>query len=113
MIRVRVPGGVCTPDQWIGIDDLSEKFADGTLKLTTRQAFQLHGILKHNLKQTMKEINDTLLDTLAACGDVNRNVMSPANPFESKLHGQALAVAQQIHDHLTPKLLLCRNLVGW
>ena len=103
MIRVRVPGGVCTPDQWIGIDDLSEKFADGTLKLTTRQAFQLHGILKHNLKQTMKEINDTLLDTLAACGDVNRNVMSPANPFESKLHGQALAVAQQIHDHLTPQ----------
>ena len=103
MIRVRVPGGVCTPKQWIGIDDLSDKFADGTLKLTTRQAFQLHGILKRNLKQTMKEINDTLLDTLAACGDVNRNVMSPANPFESKLHGQALDVAQKIHDHLTPQ----------
>ena len=103
MIRVRVPGGVCTPKQWIGIDDLSDKFADGTLKLTTRQAFQLHGILKRNLKQTMKEINDTLLDTLAACGDVNRNVMSPANPFESKLHAQALDIAQQIHDHLTPQ----------
>jgi len=103
MIRVRVPGGVCTPKQWIGIDDLSNKFADGTLKLTTRQAFQLHGILKRNLKQTMKEINDTLLDTLAACGDVNRNVMSPANPFESKLHGQALNIAQKIHDHLTPQ----------
>ena len=103
MIRVRVPGGVCTPKQWIGIDDLSDKFADGTLKLTTRQAFQLHGILKRNLKQTMMEINDTLLDTLAACGDVNRNVMSPANPFESKLHGQALDIAQKIHDHLTPK----------
>jgi sulfite reductase (NADPH) hemoprotein beta-component len=103
MIRVRVPGGVCTPEQWIGIDDLSDKFADGTLKLTTRQAFQLHGILKRNLKQTMKEINDTLLDTLAACGDVNRNVMSPANPFESKLHGQALDIAQEIHNHLTPQ----------
>ena len=103
MIRVRVPGGVCSPKQWIGIDDLSDKFADGTLKLTTRQAFQLHGILKRNLKQTMKEINDTLLDTLAACGDVNRNVMSPANPFESKLHGQALDIAQKIHDHLTPQ----------
>ena len=103
MIRVRVPGGVCTPKQWIGIDDLSNKFADGTLKLTTRQAFQLHGILKRNLKRTMKEINDTLLDTLAACGDVNRNVMSPANPFESKLHGQALDIAQKIHDHLTPQ----------
>ena len=103
MIRVRVPGGVCSPKQWIGIDDLSDKFADGTLKLTTRQAFQLHGILKRNLKQTMKEINDTLLDTLAACGDVNRNVMSPANPFESKLHGQVLDIAQKIHDHLTPQ----------
>ena len=102
MIRVRVPGGVCTPKQWVGIDDLSDKFADGTIKLTTRQAFQLHGILKRNLKQTMKEINDTLLDTLAACGDVNRNVMSPSNPFESKLHGQALDIAQRIHDHLTP-----------
>ena len=103
MIRIRVPGGVCTPKQWLGIDELSDKFVDGTLKLTTRQAFQLHGILKSNLKQTMKEINDTLLDTLAACGDVNRNVMSPANPFESELHSQALEVAQNIHDHLTPR----------
>ena len=102
MIRIRVPGGVCTPKQWLGIDELSDKFANGTLKLTTRQAFQLYGVLKVNLKQTMKEINDTLLDTLAACGDVNRNVMSPANPFESELHGQALSLAQDIHDHLTP-----------
>lgn len=103
MIRVRVAGGVCTPKQWIGIDRLSDKFADGTLKLTTRQAFQLHGVLKGNLKQTMKEINDTLLDTLAACGDVNRNVMSPSNPFESSLHGEALGLAREIHDHLTPR----------
>ncbi len=103
MIRVRVPGGVCTPEQWLGIDRLTDKFGEGTLKLTTRQAFQLYGVLKRNLKQTMKEINDTLLDTLAACGDVNRNVMSPSNPFESRLHGQALEVAQRIHDHLTPR----------
>ncbi|MDA7822247.1 NADPH-dependent assimilatory sulfite reductase hemoprotein subunit [Opitutales bacterium] len=103
MIRVRVPGGVCTPSQWIGIDELADKFGESTLKLTTRQAFQLYGVLKRNLKQTMKEINDTLLDTLAACGDVNRNVMSPANPFESALHQQALDVAQKLHDHLTPK----------
>ena len=103
MIRIRVAGGVCTPEQWLGIDRLSDKFADGTLKLTTRQAFQLHGVLKGNLKQTMKEINDTLLDTLAACGDVNRNVMSPSNPFESSLHGEALGLARDIHDHLTPR----------
>ena len=82
---------------------MADKFGESTLKLTTRQAFQLYGILKRNLKQTMKEINDTLLDTLAACGDVNRNVMSPANPFESALHQQALEVAQKIHDHLTPQ----------
>ncbi|MDG1355367.1 MAG: NADPH-dependent assimilatory sulfite reductase hemoprotein subunit [Opitutales bacterium] len=103
MIRVRVPGGVCTPSQWIGIDKLADKFGESTLKLTTRQAFQLYGVLKRNLKQTMKEINDTLLDTLAACGDVNRNVMSPSNPFESSLHQQALDVAQNLHDHLTPQ----------
>ncbi len=103
MIRVRVPGGVCTPAQWIGIDKLADKFGESTLKLTTRQAFQLYGVLKKNLKQTMKEINDTLLDTLAACGDVNRNVMSPANPFESALHEQALDIAQKIHNHLTPR----------
>jgi len=103
MIRVRVPGGVCTPKQWLGIDALCDKFGDNSLKLTTRQAFQLYGVVKKDLKQTMKEINDTLLDTLAACGDVNRNVMSPANPFESDLHGQALDLAQRIHNHLTPK----------
>ena len=103
MIRVRVPGGVCTPKQWLGIDELCDKFGDRSLKLTTRQAFQLYGVVKKDLKQTMKEINDTLLDTLAACGDVNRNVMSPSNPFESKLHGEALNVAQRIHDHLTPR----------
>ena len=102
MIRIRVPGGVCTSEQWLGIDGLSDKFADGTIKLTTRQAFQLHGVLKRDLKQTMKEINDTLLDTLAACGDVNRNVMSPSNPFESSLHSDALELAQKLHDHLTP-----------
>ena len=90
MIRVRVPGGVCTPKQWLGIDELCDKFGDHSLKLTTRQAFQLYGVVKKNLKQTMKEINDTLLDTLAACGDVNRNVMSPSNPFESELHGLSL-----------------------
>tara|TARA_Y100001978_G_C23671761_1_gene424164 strand:+ start:1207 stop:1617 length:411 start_codon:yes stop_codon:yes gene_type:complete len=60
MIRVRVPGGVCTPKQWLGIDDLADKFGNGELKLTTHQAFQLYGVLKRNLKQTMKEINDTL-----------------------------------------------------
>ena len=103
MIRIRVPGGLCTPAQWLEIDRLSSEFADGTIKLTTRQAFQLHGVLKGNLKQTIKEINDTLLDTLAACGDVNRNVMCSPNPFESHLHGETQKLAEAISSHLTPR----------
>lgn len=75
MIRVRAPGGASTAAQWIAMDDIANTYANNTIKLTTRQAFQFHGILKHNLKQTMKDINQSLLDTLAACGDVNRNVM--------------------------------------
>jgi len=103
LIRVRVPGGVATPDQWLAIDALSEKYGDKTLKFTTRQAFQLHGVLKRNLKTTIKEINKSLLDTIAACGDVNRNVMSSANPFESPIHAEVAEDAKLISAHLTPQ----------
>ncbi len=103
MIRVRVPGGVATPAQWLSMDDLSDRYANGTLKLTTRQAFQFHGVLKANLKKTMQEINASLLDTIAACGDVNRNVMCNPNPHQSEVHGEVLQLAQAISDHLTPK----------
>jgi sulfite reductase (NADPH) hemoprotein beta-component len=103
MVRVRVPGGVCTPSQWLEIDRIAGQHANGTIKLTTRQAFQLHGILKGNLKPTIKEINDSLLDTLAACGDVNRNVMCNPNPHLSAIHAQALDYARQISAHLSPQ----------
>ncbi len=83
LIRLRVPGGVVTPAQWLNMDSLSDKYANGTLKITTRQTFQLHGVLKKNLKITIQKINESLLDTIAACGDVKRNVMSHANPAES------------------------------
>jgi sulfite reductase (NADPH) hemoprotein beta-component len=102
MVRVRVPGGVCTPRQWLEIDRIAGQHANGTIKLTTRQAFQLHGILKGNLKPTIKEINDALLDTLAACGDVNRNVMCNPNPHLSAIHAQALDYARQLSAHLSP-----------
>lgn len=102
LIRIRVPGGVTTPEQWLAIDALSDKYADGELKLTTRQAFQFHAVLKRNLKKTIKAINDTLLDTLAACGDVNRNVMSSANPFESPVHAEVTEDARRISSHLSP-----------
>jgi sulfite reductase (NADPH) hemoprotein beta-component len=102
MIRVRVPGGVCTPKQWLDMDRLSTTYANHTLKLTTRQAFQFHGVIKSELKQTIKEINDALLDTVAACGDVNRNVMSNPNPYQSEAHADALKLAEDISAHLTP-----------
>jgi sulfite reductase (NADPH) hemoprotein beta-component len=103
MIRVRVPGGVTTPEQWLAMDDLSERYGNGTLKLTTRQAYQLHGVLKANLKTTIQGINASLMDTIAACGDVNRNVMCNPNPFQSKAHGEILELSRKLSDHLTPK----------
>ena len=102
MIRVRVPGGVSTPAQWLEIDRMSDAYGNGTVKLTTRQAFQLHGVIKGNLKRTVQEINRCAMDTIAACGDVNRNVMCNPNPYQSSVHAGALALAQAISDHLTP-----------
>jgi len=103
LIRVRVPGGVTTAQQWLAMDSLSSQYADHTLKLTTRQAFQFHGVFKRNLKKTIKEINKSLLDTLAACGDVNRNIMCSANPFESTVHAEVAEDAKRISAHLTPQ----------
>jgi sulfite reductase (NADPH) hemoprotein beta-component len=103
LIRVRVPGGIATPQQWLSLDALADNYGDKTLKLTTRQAFQLHGVLKRNLKTTMQDINKTLLDTIAACGDVNRNVMASANPFESPVHAEVAADAKRMSDYFLPK----------
>jgi sulfite reductase (NADPH) hemoprotein beta-component len=103
MIRIRVPGGVATPAQWLEVDRMSADYANGTIKLTTRQAFQLHGVIKSNLKRTIREINRTAMDTIAACGDVNRNVMCNPNPFLSEVHAEVLQAAQAISDHLTPQ----------
>lgn len=103
MIRIRVPGGVCTPQQWLKIDELADKYGSHTLKLTTRQAFQLHFITKDVLKTTMQGINAALMDTIAACGDVNRNVMCNPNPWQSALHEPTLEDARAVSAHLTPR----------
>jgi sulfite reductase (NADPH) hemoprotein beta-component len=103
MIRVRVPGGLTTPKQWLALDAIAGTYANHTLRLTTRQAFQLHGVIKSNMKRTMRAINACLLDTLAACGDVNRNVMSAANPYLSKAHAAAEDLAIKISEHLLPQ----------
>lgn len=102
MLRVRAPGGIATPQQWLVIDELAQKYANHSIRLTTRQAFQLHGVLKWNLKQTIREINQTLLDTLAACGDVNRNVMCNPNPYQSEIHLHVFEWAKRISEHLSP-----------
>ena len=103
MIRVRVPGGVASPEQWMVMDDLASRYGMPTLKLTTRQAFELHGILKHNLRNTIKEINASLMDSIAACGDVNRNVMNTVNPYTSAIHDDVQRIALAVSAHLTPK----------
>lgn len=102
MLRVRAAGGVADPKQWLVIDDIARRYADGTIRLTTRQSFQLHGILKWNLKGTIREVNDALLNTLAACGDVNRNVMCNPNPYQSKVHEEVYEWAQKLGEHFLP-----------
>ena len=103
MIRMRLPGGIVSPAQWLALDAICERYANGTLRLTTRQTFQYHGIVKRNLKATMKAINAELIDTIAACGDVNRNVMSSANPIESSAHAGVYDWARRLSEHLLPK----------
>jgi len=102
MIRARVPGGVCTPAQWLALDTIATTWANHSLRLTTRQAFQFHGVLKRDLKHSIRAINDSLLDTIAACGDVNRNVMCTSLPELSSLHTQVYRAASAVSEHLTP-----------
>jgi sulfite reductase (NADPH) hemoprotein beta-component len=103
MLRLRIPGGLVTPKQWLALDDIASTYANGTLRLTTRETFQYHGVIKSNLKRTMQAINAAALDTLAACGDVNRNVMTAANPHLSKAHRQAYELGKALSEHLLPK----------
>jgi sulfite reductase (NADPH) hemoprotein beta-component len=103
MIRVRTPGGITTPKQWIALDKLSDQYGNSTMKLTTRQSFQFHGIFKNELKPTIKAINDALLSTLATCGDVNRNVMCNPNPYQSPIHEEVYALAGEISEYFLPK----------
>jgi sulfite reductase (NADPH) hemoprotein beta-component len=102
MLRVRISGGVLTPAQWLALDRVARDYGNGTMRLTTRQTVQLHGVIKSNLKTTLKAIDRALLNTIAACGDVNRNVMCNPNPYQSGAHAAALDLARAISDHLEP-----------
>jgi len=102
MIRTRLPGGVVAPQQWLQLDAIATSYANSTLRLTTRQAFQFHGVIKRELKATLHAINASLVDTIAACGDVNRNVLVSANPLLSSAHAAVYAHAQTLSEHLLP-----------
>ncbi|MGO4498552.1 assimilatory sulfite reductase (NADPH) hemoprotein subunit [Paenibacillus sp. 2RAB27] len=103
MLRVRAAGGIVTADQWLMMDRVAQKYANGTIRLTTRQSFQLHGVIKWNMKKTIQEVNASMLSTLAACGDVNRNVMCNPNPYQSEIHGEVYEWANRISNHLDPR----------
>ncbi len=104
MLRCRLPGGIITPAQWLGIDAFAaEHTLYGSIRLTTRQTFQFHGVLKPDLKQMHQLLHKLGLDSIATAGDVNRNVLCSANPVESVLHQQAYQWAKKISEHLLPK----------
>ncbi|UXI70756.1 assimilatory sulfite reductase (NADPH) hemoprotein subunit [Tahibacter amnicola] len=103
MIRTRTPGGIATPEQWLKLDAIATRYANGTLRVTTRQAFQFHGVIKRELKATLAAINGSLIDTIAACGDVNRNVLAAANPLESQVHAVVYEQAKALSEYFLPK----------
>ena len=103
MIRIRAPGGVFTPAQWLQLDAIATTWANHSLRVTTRQTFQFHGVIKRELKATMQAINAAALDTVSACGDVNRNVLGASNPLQSRLHAQAHDWAQRLSTAFLPR----------
>ena len=103
MIRLRLTGGFLKPEQWIALHHIAGENSTGTIKITTRQTIQLHGILKSKAKPTLKAFNQAGLTTLATCGDINRNVICTAHPKQSPLHEQIFGIANEISDMLLPK----------
>jgi len=104
MLRARMPGGIITPKQWLAIDEFAtDHTMYGSIRLTTRQTFQFHGVLKPNIKLMHQTLNKIGIDSIATAGDVNRNVLCTTNPVESELHQEAYEWAKKISEHLLPK----------
>jgi sulfite reductase (NADPH) hemoprotein beta-component len=103
MIRLRIPGGFLTPQQWIDANHVAGKYSTGVIKITTRQTIQLHGILKRNIKPVLKDFDKSRLDSIVVCGDVNRNVVCSAHPNLSPIHEVAHAYADKISTMCLPK----------
>ena len=103
MVRVRLPGGVCTTEQWLKIDELAQQHGGNTVRLTTRQTFQFHWVVKEDIRPTIQGLHEVLLDTIAACGDDSRGVMATSDPADSAVHAEVAALAKQVSDHVIPK----------
>jgi sulfite reductase (ferredoxin) len=103
MVRSKLPGGAMAAEQYLVHDELTDRYGDGTLRITTRQGFQLYGVLKGDLRGTIHELNQALVTTLGACGDVERNVVSCAAPIAGGFRDEALALARRLSDHLLPR----------
>src|SRR6201996_973967 len=103
MIRLRIPGGFLTPEQWIATHHIAGEHSTGTIKITTRQTIQLHGLLKSTIKPTIEAFHENQLDSIAACGDVNRNVICSAHPLQSDIHEQVNGYAARISELLLPR----------
>lgn len=104
MVRVRLPGGLCTPDQWLRIDELAQAHGGNTIRLTTRQTFQFHWVVKEDIKPTIQGLHEVLLDTIAACGDDARGVMATADPLDSEVDAEVAALATTLSDHVIPRM---------
>src|SRR5438034_4698831 len=100
MVRTKFPGGGLTAPQYLACDQLATRYGNNTLRITTRQDFQFHGIIKSNLRQTMKRLNEALVSTIAACGDVERNVMAPPTPATRPPVEEVIEEARQLSDQL-------------
>src|SRR5437667_2586479 len=102
MVRTKFPGGVLSGRQYVACDELASGYGNNTLRITTRQDFQFHGIIKSDLRQTIKGLNAALVTTIAACGDVERNVMAPPTPATSPLVDRVLEQARKLSNAMTP-----------
>src|SRR5260221_2140403 len=103
MVRTKFPGGVLSAPQYLVCDDLSTRYGNNTMRITTRQDFQFHGIIKSHLRQTMHSLNEALMSTIAACGDVERNVMAPPTPSTSPIVDLMLEQAKMLSNALCPR----------
>src|SRR4030095_1104899 len=103
MIRLRLPGGFLLPEQWIALHEIAGENSTGVIKITTRQTIQLHGIFKSKIKPTIQAFNRAKLDSIATCGDINRNVLCSSHPKQSPIHEEIFAYAEKISEMLMPK----------